>query len=83
MRAYYSRETIIPGKKKQEHADIAKIEKPEATESLVGTLVEVGYDLGQRVRIGTGYNFSHFSDNELGDLVRDSHGFFVRVTGHY
>jgi len=29
MRAYYSRETIIPGKKKQEHADIAKIEKPK------------------------------------------------------
>lgn len=59
------------------------VRKPESDESRSGSLVELGYDLGRRVRIGTGYNFSHFSDNELGDLVRDSHGFFVRVTGHY
>jgi hypothetical protein len=52
-------------------------------ESKLGTLLELGYAIGRYVRLGAGYNLSHFSDDELGDLQRDSHGFFVRVTGQY
>jgi hypothetical protein len=58
-------------------------EAREVTESSVGTLVELGYSVARHVRLGVGYNLSHFSDDELGDLERDSHGFFVRLTGHY
>jgi len=57
--------------------------KSEGTESQFGTLLEVGYSVNEWVRLGIGYNLSHFSDNELADLERDSHGFFVRVTGQY
>ncbi len=52
-------------------------------ESKFGTLLELGYAIGRYVRLGAGYNLSRFSDDELGDLQRDSHGFFVRVTGQY
>ncbi len=53
------------------------------SESKIGTLLEVGYNLGQHLHLGMGYNLSHFSDNELADLQRDSHGLFVRITGYY
>ncbi len=52
-------------------------------ETKLGTLLELGYSIGRHLRLGAGYNFSHFSDNELGDLTRDSHGFFFRMTGFY
>jgi uncharacterized repeat protein (TIGR01451 family) len=52
-----------------------------ARELRAGPLVEIGYWLGPFLRFGLGYNFSHFDDNELGDLTRDAHGVFVRVTG--
>ncbi|MBL4633672.1 MAG: hypothetical protein JKY56_07360 [Kofleriaceae bacterium] len=53
------------------------------SESKVGTLIQAGYNFGKHLHLGAGYNFSHFSDNELADLQRDSHGFFMRLTGHY
>lgn len=52
-------------------------------ESKLGSLLELGYAVGRYLRLGAGYNLSHFSDDELRDLQRDSHGFFVRVTGQY
>ena len=52
-------------------------------ESKLGALLEVGYNIDRYIRLGVGYNLSRFSDDELRDLERDSHGFFVRVTGHY
>ncbi len=52
-------------------------------ESKLGSLLELGYSIGRHLRLGAGYNFSHFSDNELGDLTRDTHGFFLRMTGFY
>ncbi|MCP4444247.1 MAG: hypothetical protein GY811_02730 [Myxococcales bacterium] len=52
-------------------------------ESKLGSLLEIGRSLGRHLRLGAGYNFSHFSDNELGDLRRDSHGFFFRMIGMY
>jgi hypothetical protein len=48
-----------------------------------GTLFELDYDVTRYVRLGIGYNFSHFSDDELGQLDRDTHGFFLRVVGRF
>jgi len=48
-----------------------------------GSLLEVGYWVNPHTRLGAGWNFSRFSDNELADLDRDTYGFFVRVVGKY
>lgn len=48
-----------------------------------GTLWEIAYTIAGTLRLGLGYNFSRFSDNELGDLERDAHGPFVRLMAHY
>jgi hypothetical protein len=48
-----------------------------------GALVELGYWIHQYVRLGAGYNFSSFSDNEFADQDRDASGFFFRVVGRY
>ena len=59
------------------------LDKGNAEETRSGFLVELGYTVRDTVRLALGYNFSRFSDNELGDLERDGHGMFVRVTGQY
>jgi hypothetical protein len=48
-----------------------------------GALVELGYWLHKMIRLGAGYNFSRFSDNEFADQDRDASGFFFRVVGRY
>jgi uncharacterized repeat protein (TIGR01451 family) len=48
-----------------------------------GALAEINYLVQKNVRLGVGFNFSRFGDNELGDLTRDAFGFFVRVVGRY
>ena len=48
-----------------------------------GFLVEVAYVLLEKVRIGAGYNFTSFSDNEFARRDYDHGGFFFRVTGQY
>ena len=47
-----------------------------------GSMLEVGFAANKHVRMGVGYNWSRFSDDEL-YLERDSHGMFVRLTGQY
>jgi uncharacterized repeat protein (TIGR01451 family) len=48
-----------------------------------GALVELGYWVHRFVRLGAGYNFSSFTDNEFADQDRDAKGFFFRVVGRY
>ena len=48
-----------------------------------GALVELSYILAEYARLGVGYNFTSFSDDELTDLNRDAGGFFLRVQGTY
>ena len=55
----------------------------QAREARAGALLELGYQIHRHIRLGIGYNMSRFSDDELRDLERDSHGAFIRVTGHY
>lgn len=60
-----------------------RLTKPEGGESRHGWLVEVDYNVSRNIRLGLGYNFSRFSDDELADLERDTHGLFFRVVGRY
>jgi hypothetical protein len=55
----------------------------DGTEAKHGALLELDYNVTNMIRLGAGYNFSHFSDDELGDLNRDTHGLFFRVVGRY
>ena len=48
-----------------------------------GALVELGYWIHQYIRLGVGYNFTSFTDNEFADQDRDAKGFFFRVVGRY
>jgi uncharacterized repeat protein (TIGR01451 family) len=48
-----------------------------------GFLVEVNRLIADHVRLGAGYNFSHFSDNEYKDNDYDSYGFLLRLQGVY
>jgi len=48
-----------------------------------GALVEVGYWVASVVRLGVGYNFSRFTDNEFADQDRDASGVFFRAVGKY
>jgi hypothetical protein len=48
-----------------------------------GLLFEAAYILQENVRIGLGYNFTRFTEDELGDFDRNASGVFFRVTAHY
>jgi uncharacterized repeat protein (TIGR01451 family) len=48
-----------------------------------GVLVELGYWVHEYVRLGAGWNFTSFSDNEFADQSRDASGFFFRAVGKY
>lgn len=54
-----------------------------AQTTLDGALVEVNYILQKTVRLGLGYNFSSFSDEEFARLSEDHGGPFFRVIAHY
>ena len=47
-----------------------------------GALVELQYAPVEQLRIGLGYNFTSFSDNELARDDRDFSGLFLRAVGH-
>ncbi len=48
-----------------------------------GTLLEVQYAPVDQFRVGVGFNFTRFSDNELDRPDIDRSGFFVRAVGSY
>ena len=48
-----------------------------------GFVGEVSVLPWEYVRIGVGYNFTHFSDDEFADPRIDNKGFFIRAVGRY
>jgi uncharacterized repeat protein (TIGR01451 family) len=50
---------------------------------LDGYLVEVNRLVADHVRLGAGYNFSRFSDNEFADNDYDAYGFLMRLQAVY
>ena len=62
---------------------VLRVGRDGAAEVRHGVLLEVAFFIDKRIRLGAGYNFSHFSDDELADLENDTHGVFFRVVGRY
>ena len=48
-----------------------------------GVLIEASYILYDHARLGVGYNFTSFSDNEFSRYNKDEGGFFIRVVGKF
>ena len=55
----------------------------EADDSQTGWLAELMYGIGNNFRIGVGYNFTDFSDNEFSDNDYSVRGMFLRFQGKY
>ena len=54
-----------------------------AQNTLHGVLAEMNYIIDDKVRLGLGYNFTSFSDDEFARLDEDHGGPFFRVVGQY
>jgi hypothetical protein len=55
----------------------------EADDQQVGWLTELMYRVGKHMRLGVGFNFTDFSDNEFSENDYSVRGMFVRVQGKY
>jgi hypothetical protein len=55
----------------------------QADDQRQGWLTEFSWRLQRHVRLGVGYNFTSFSDNEFSTNDYDVHGWFLRVQGRY
>jgi hypothetical protein len=52
------------------------LDLPDLQDQRSGALLGVYRHVGERMKIGVGYNFTDFSD-DLTDLSYDNHGFFI------
>jgi len=48
-----------------------------------GWLIEATWEVIRHFRVGAGYNFTDFSDNEFSPNDYSSQGWFIRVQGRY
>ena len=55
----------------------------EADDRLEGWLTEVTWKVLKNIRLGIGYNFTDFSDNEFSDNDYSVHGWFLRGQAKY
>jgi hypothetical protein len=55
----------------------------EADDMRQGWLSEVTWEAVKHLRLGVGYNFTDFSDNEFSDNDYSVHGWFFRIQGRY
>ena len=55
----------------------------EAHDQQAGWLTELMYSLGRNCRLGVGFNFTDFSDNEFSENDYSVRGIFLRVQGKY
>ncbi|MGW8246685.1 MAG: OmpA family protein [Acidiferrobacterales bacterium] len=55
----------------------------EANDQKAGWLTELSWEMEKHLRLGFGYNFTDFSDNEYSDNNFSEYGWFVRVQGKY
>ena len=55
----------------------------EADDQRQGWLSELSWKAMQHLRLGAGYNFTDFSDNEFSDNNYSTYGWFMRVQGIY
>lgn len=55
----------------------------EAKDQLNGWLFELSWEPISHLRLGVGYNFTNFTDNEFAENNYSKSGFFLRVQGKY
>ena len=59
------------------------LHQKEADDTRSGWLNEVLYPFGDHLRMGVGFNFTDFSDNEFSNNDYSIYGWFLRVQGRY
>ncbi|BCR05820.1 hypothetical protein DESUT3_28890 [Desulfuromonas versatilis] len=64
-------------------AEYRMLVQDEAQDQRQGWLIEVTWQMVQNFRLGVGYNFTDFSDDEFSDNDYSVEGWFVRAQGVY
>jgi len=64
-------------------AEYRMLRESETESRRQGWLTEFGWRVQKHFRLGLGYNFTDFSDNELSQNDYSVHGWFLRVQGMY
>ena len=59
------------------------LKQKEANDQRVGWLTELTWEANKHMRLGGGYNFTDFSDNEFSSNDYSSEGWFIRLQGKY
>jgi hypothetical protein len=59
------------------------LRQKEAGDTRLGWLNEVLHPVGKHLRVGVGFNFTDFSDDEFSDNEYSMYGWFFRVQGKY
>ena len=59
------------------------LRQKEAANTRAGWLNELLYPVGMHLRIGVGFNFTDFSDNEFSNNDYSVYGWFMRLQGRY
>ncbi len=59
------------------------LKQKQANDQRTGWLSEVTWEANHHVRLGLGYNFTDFSDNEFSSNDYSTEGWFIRIQGKY
>jgi hypothetical protein len=59
------------------------LRQEEADDSRQGWLTELMWEAVKNIRLGAGYNFTDFSDNEFAENNYSVHGWFIRLQARY
>ena len=63
--------------------ELRSLRQRESRDRRSGALSELSWEVMKRFRLGVGYNFTDFSDNELSRNEYSVHGWFLRVQGRH
>jgi uncharacterized repeat protein (TIGR01451 family) len=64
-------------------AEYRVLTQKEADDMRSGWLSEITWEANRHLRLGVGYNFTDFSDNEFSDNDYSTEGWFLRIQGKY
>ncbi len=59
------------------------LQQKQANDQRTGWLSEITWEANRHMRLGLGYNFTDFSDNEFSSNDYSTEGWFVRIQGKY
>ena len=64
-------------------AEYRTLRQKEANDKRSGWLSEITWETNSNLRLGVGYNFTDFSDNEFSANNYSTKGWFIRIQGKY